>query len=182
MHRLDEAGARGPGGEDGEEEGRGGQAERPALEQAARLVEREGVEQGGGGQPGNKRGVLHRVPGPEAAEAEHDVGPPGAEADAQAEEEPAEHGPLLRALHPELVAAAEQQRRDGEGERHGETDVADEQGRRMQHHARVQEQGIEAEGHRAGLRPNERVGAAVEEHERGEHGGDDWRARRRRRR
>ncbi len=173
VHRADEAGARRPGGEDGEEEGRGGEAERPALEQAARLVEREGVEQGGRRQPGDERGVLDRVPGPVAAEAEHDVGPPGAEADAQAEEEPAEHGPLLRALHPELVAAAEQQRADGEGERHREADVADEQRRRVQHHARVEEQRVEAERHGAGFGREERVGAAVEDHERGEHGGDD---------
>ena len=46
-----------------------GQGERPALEEAARLVEREGVQQGGGGEPRHQRGVLHRVPGPVAAEA-----------------------------------------------------------------------------------------------------------------
>ena len=151
----------------------GGQAERPALEQAARLVEREGVEQGGRREPRHQRGVLHRVPGPVAAEAEHHVGPPGAEADAQREEQPAEHGPLLRALHPQLVAATEQQRADGERERHRQAHVADEQGRRVQHHARVQQQRVEAERHGAGLGLDERVGARVEDHERGEHGGDD---------
>ena len=81
-----------------------GQAERPALEQAAGLVEREGVQQRGGGEPRHQRGVLHRVPGPVAAEAQHHVGPPGAEADAQREEQPAGDRPLLRALHPGLVA------------------------------------------------------------------------------
>ena len=64
------------------------QRDRPALQHALALGEQRRVQRGGGGQPGQERGVLDRVPGPVAAPAEHLVGPPAAEHDRAGEEDP----------------------------------------------------------------------------------------------
>ena len=54
--------------------------------QAAPFLDQHRVQVGGAAQPGQQGGVLHRVPAPEPAPAEHLVGPPGAEHDADREE------------------------------------------------------------------------------------------------
>ncbi len=123
------------------------------------------MQQRGGREPGDEGRVLDRVPAPVAAPREDHVGPPGAQADAQREEEPAAEGPPLRALDPLGVAAPLPHGGEGEGEGHGQADVAEEERGRVQHHGRVQQQRVEAGRHRPGRRGQERVGAAVDGHE-----------------
>ena len=65
----------------------------PDPQQPPPLLDEHRVQIGGGAQPGQDGGVLHRVPGPEAAPAEHLVRPPGAEQDPDGEEAPREQRP-----------------------------------------------------------------------------------------
>ena len=64
------------------------------------------VQIGGGAQPRQERRVLHRVPGPEASPAEHLVGPPRAEQDADGEERPGEQRPAAGGELPPLADPA----------------------------------------------------------------------------
>ena len=59
------------------------QREVPHPQQSPALLDQDRVQVGGAAQPRQEGGVLDRVPAPEAAPAEHLVGPPGAEDDAR---------------------------------------------------------------------------------------------------
>ena len=125
---------------------------------------------------GSKRGVLHRVPRPDAAPAQLDVGPPHAEGDADRQEEPRHQRPFPHRDDPAGVEPPGQQRRDRERERDGDADVAEIQHRRVHHHAGVLQLRIEPApvGRREG-EPLERIGAAEQHHrdeERDDQAGD----------
>ncbi len=139
----------------------------PPLEHAALLLDHHRVQERRHGQPGEEAGVLDRVPGPVAAPAELHVGPPHAERDADGEEEPGHEGPLADGVDPAAVEPAPKQRRDREGERDGDADVAEVEHRRVDDHAEVLQLRVEAAavGRREG-QPLERVGG--EEHHRDE--------------
>ena len=70
-----------PEGEDGEQHG-------PALQRVALLHHDRGMQQRGADEPRHERGVLDRVPEPQAAPAELVVGPPAAQRDADGERAP----------------------------------------------------------------------------------------------
>ena len=133
-----------------------------------RARHREQVDESARCQPRHERGILHGIPAPPAAPAEHLVRPEGADEDARAEERPGDERPVSRKREPRrAVRLFRQQRPQGRRIRHGEQGIAEEDKRRMHRHPRVLQEGIHActIGRRITLRHEER---AVEEDERGQ--------------
>ena len=160
------------GAEDGEGEGGDGQREVPHPHQPAPLLDQHRVQVGRAAQPGQQRGVLDRVPAPEAAPAEHLVGPPGAEHDADGEEGEGHQRPAPALDLPAVPHPARGQHADGEGEGHGEDDEADVEQRRVDGHQRVVlEERVRAETLGRAGRGDEGVGGP--DHEAEEEGRDD---------
>ena len=93
-------GAHQEGAEQAQREGQDRQQQRPALEQAALVGDRERMDQRRAHQPRHERGVLHRIPEPEAAPAELVVRPPAAQRDAAGEERPGRGGPRAASSAP----------------------------------------------------------------------------------
>ena len=122
--------------EDGEAERGAQQRQVPDPQHPAALLHHHRVDVGGAGEPRQEAGVLDRVPRPVAAPAEHLVAPPGAEHDADGEEAPGEQRPAAGLQQPALADPPGHQRGDGEGERHGEADVAEVEHRRVERHER----------------------------------------------
>ncbi|CAN5774580.1 hypothetical protein BH24ACT2_BH24ACT2_16940 [soil metagenome] len=83
-----EQGAHQGGDEGAEGQGDGGEADPTSV-----FVHHGAVEQGGGTQPGEQGSVLHRVPRPEAAPAQLDVGPMRSGQHAHGEDQPGGSGP-----------------------------------------------------------------------------------------
>ncbi len=173
VHRGQHAGADQEGAEQRQRECRDRQQHRPALEHAALLGHRQRVDQRGTDQPRHERGVLHRVPEPPAAPAEFVVGPPGAEHDADAEEGPGDDRPRPRPAGPGGVEPPAEQRRDGEGERHREADVAHVEHRRVHDQADVLQQRVEVAAIRRGLRQQAVEGVGGHDQEQQEADADD---------
>ena len=90
------------------------------------------MEVRGAGEPRQEAGVLHRVPPPHAAPAEHLVAPPSAEQDPDGQEPPGVQRPSPGGHQPALTDTPGDQRGDGEGERDREPDVAEIQDRRVE--------------------------------------------------
>ena len=114
---VEDAGARHERAQDREQERGQDQRHRPALQDALALGEDRGVQRRGGGEPGQERRVLHRVPGPVAAPAQHLVRPPAAEHDGHGEEDPRQQQPRRAARHEVVAEPAAQER----GARRGRT-------------------------------------------------------------
>src|SRR5436305_15264201 len=89
------------------------------------------MERRGGGEPGQERGVLYRVPGPVPSPAEHLVGPPAAEHDRASEEDPGDEQEV--AQRPDEVVSQAPDEEGGAGETAGD---------RHAHEARVEERGV----------------------------------------
>ncbi len=79
--------------EDRQRERRHEQAEVPDPQHPAPLLDEHRVDVGGARQPRQEAGVLHRIPRPHAAPAEHLVAPPAAEQDADRQEAPTRTAP-----------------------------------------------------------------------------------------
>src|SRR5581483_6945924 len=75
----------------------------PDAEHASPFLDHDGVEEGGGGDPREESGVLHRIPGPIATPAQDLVAPPGAEDHADGQEPPGEQGPPPGVDEPSLA-------------------------------------------------------------------------------
>ena len=146
MDRLDEARAGDERAEHDEDEREGGGEDGPTLHHVATTVHGEGVDHGDGDKPGEKRGVLDRVPAPIAAPTQADVSPHGTQADASGEEDEGEQGDALAELNPVLGGVVAHEGRDGIGERHSHAGIADEQRRRMDGHGPVLQQRVHAPG------------------------------------
>ncbi len=104
---------------------------------AAALLHHHRVDERGGGEPGHERRVLHRVPTPVAAPAEHLVAPPRAEDDPDGEEAPRDQRRPADVGEPPLAETAGDERRDRERERDGHADVPEVEHRRVERHERV---------------------------------------------
>jgi hypothetical protein len=124
-------------------EGQQRQQHRPRLERAALLGDGQRVDQRGAGEPGHERCVLHRIPEPPAAPAQHVVRPGAAQHDADGQARPRGGRPRPRPARPGGVELALDQRGDGECERHREADIAHVEHRRVRHHARVLQQRVQ---------------------------------------
>ncbi len=137
MDAVEDAGPGQEGAQDGERERGAQQRQVPDPQHAAPLLHHHRVEVGGGREPGQERGVLDRVPGPEAAPAQHLVAPPGAHGDADGEAAPGQQRPASGLDQPPLPQAAGDEGGDGKRERDGEPYVAQVQDRRVDQHQRV---------------------------------------------
>ena len=113
------------------------QAEVPDAQHPPPLLHEHRVDVRGAGQPRQEAGVLDRVPRPHPAPAEHLVAPPPAEQDADRQERPREQRPAAGLHQPALADASGDEGGDGEGERHGEPDVAEVEDRRVEQHEHV---------------------------------------------
>ena len=145
MHGLHQSRTGDERAHDDERERDAGAHDAPALERAALAVHGEAVDERHAHQPRQQAGVFHGVPAPIAAPAEHHVGPHGAKADADAQEQPGEQGVTLAAHHPFLGRVVHDERGDGIGERDGQARITHEQGWRMDGHGPMLEQGIHAQ-------------------------------------
>ena len=172
VHRGDDARPGEEGAEDGERERGDRQREVPDPHEAAPLLDEHRVQVGGAAEPRQERGVLHRVPAPEAAPPEHLVRPPGAEHDADRQEGEGHQRPAPALDLPAVPHPSGGQHADGEGEGHGEADEADVEQRRVDGHQRVVlQQRVRPEALRRARRGDERVGRP--DHQAEEEGGDD---------
>ena len=165
-------GPRQEGAEDGQRERRDRQGEVPHPHQAAPFLHEGRVEVGRPAEPGQQRGVLDRVPTPEAAPTEHLIRPPGTEHDADGQEGEGHQGPAPALDLPAVAHPARGQHADGEGEGHGEDDEADVEERRVDRHQRVVlQQRVRPEPLRRSRRGHEGVGRP--DHQTEEEGRDD---------
>ena len=94
-------------------------------------------------QPGHERCVLHRIPEPPAAPTQRVVRPAAAQRDADGEEAPRDGRPGPRPARPRRIEATAQQGRQREGKRHRKADIAHVEQRRMEHHPRILQEGIQ---------------------------------------
>ena len=95
------------------------------------------MQVGGRRQPRDERGVLDGVPRPVPAPAEHLVGPPRAEDDADGEEAPREQRPASRFDQPAFPEPTRHQGGDSECEGNREADIAEVEHRRVERHQRM---------------------------------------------
>src|SRR5690606_2228789 len=115
----------------------------PTLQGIALLHDDGGVQERRSGEPGQERGVLDRIPEPEAAPAELVVGPPAAERDAEREAAPRGQRPGPHPACPGGVDAPFDQRCHCKRERYREADVAEVQKRRVERETRVLKQRVQ---------------------------------------
>ena len=116
------------------------------------------MQERGAREPGHQRGVLDRVPEPEAAPAQRVIGPVGAHRDAERQEAPGDQREGPHEARPGRVDAALDQRRGGEGEHDREADIAEIEQRRMDREAGVLQDRVEiAALERRRRQPLERV-------------------------
>ncbi len=101
-----------------------GEKDRPDFQRVALLHHRDGMDEGGAGEPWHEGGVLDRIPEPEAAPAERVVGPEGSGGDAEREEAPGDEGEGPHEPRPGRVDATLDQRRGGERIDDREADIA----------------------------------------------------------
>ena len=118
-------------------------------------------------QPWHEGGILNRIPEPPAAPAELVVRPPAAERYADRLENPREQGPRPRPLRPGLVEPSLEHRRASKSERHGESDIAGVEHRRMNRERKVLQHRIQIRAVlRRGHQPLKRIrGPQSEQHE-----------------
>ena len=151
VHRADDAGAGEEGAEQGEAEGQDDQGQVPELQHAPPLLDHHRVQERGAGEPRHEGRVLHRVPRPVAAPAQHVIAPPAADQQAEREEVPGHDRPAPGDRDPLVAGPPDDERGHREGERHREAGEAQVERHRMGDHPRVLEQRIEAaavRGHR----------------------------------
>ncbi len=115
----------------------------PHLQHPALFLDHHGMQEGSPREPGQKRGVLDRVPTPVAAPAEHGVSPIAAQKNSETEEHPGDHGPTARGANPVVTKLPRDQRRHGKGEWDHHTDVAQVKHRRVNHHRVVLQKRIQ---------------------------------------
>ncbi|CAB4323602.1 unannotated protein [freshwater metagenome] len=185
MHRLEHTGPGDECSENGERERGAQQRDVPDAQHAASFLHEHRMQICGTGEPGHEGSVLDGVPGPVTTPTQNLVTPPCAEDDADSEESPCDEGPATGGKQPALSHPTSDKCSDGEGERHGETHIAEIQHRRMERHERmVLQQWVGTRAVESGWRREvaERIGRTshqVEEEERDEQHGeqgpaDEW--------
>ena len=137
MHGLQHSGPGDERTQDGEGECGTQQRQVPDPEHPLPLLDHHRVQVGGPGQPGQERGVLHRIPRPVATPAQHVVGPPGPEDDAHRQATPGDQRPPTSLQQPALPEATSGQGGHRQGEGHGEPDVTQIEHRWVERHEHV---------------------------------------------
>ena len=127
----------------------------PGFEHAAALLHLDAVDEGRADQPGHQRHVLDRVPAPVAAPAQHVVGPPGAEDVAETEDDPGDHRVAARRGRSTRCRACRWPGRRWRRRTARSSHQARQQHRRVDAHARVVQQRVQADAVRG--RPRQRL-------------------------
>ena len=143
MDRGDDARADDKGAEQRKAEGEDGQKDGPALQALALFNDDGRMQKCRREKPGHERGILDRIPEPEAAPAKLVIGPPRSKRDADGQEDPGRKRPRPHPAGPCGIDAALDQRRHGKGEGHREADIAEVEKRRMEGEARILQERVE---------------------------------------
>ena len=117
--------------------------DRPDLQRLALFHHGGAVHERRAGDPGHQRGVLDRIPEPEAAPAERVIGPIRPHRDAERQRDPGEERPGANDPRPGGVDASANERRGGERKHDREADIAEIEQRRMDREAGVLQNRIE---------------------------------------
>ncbi len=144
MHRVEDAGADEERPAEAQRKRPDGEQDGPHLERLALLDHDRRMDERGPGEPGEQRGILHRVPEPIAAPAEHVIGPPRAERDATGEKGPGGERPGSHPAPPGGIDPSLDEGSHREGEGNGEADIARIEDGRMEGEARILEQRVHA--------------------------------------
>ncbi|OPZ76699.1 MAG: hypothetical protein BWY79_01497 [Actinobacteria bacterium ADurb.Bin444] len=145
VNRRHHPGAREKRAEHGEQESHRGERYQPQPMPVLALRDDDGVEQGGGGEPGDEGGILHGVPGPIATPSQGDVGPPRPHHIADGEKQPPGERPPPQRRNPRGHGVARGEARHHQRERYGHGHIAQVEGHWMHHHPRMQQHGVEAQ-------------------------------------
>ena len=143
MDGADDARAREECPEQGEAERQDDQGQVPELEHAPALLDHHRVQERRAREPGHEGRVLHGIPGPVAAPAEHVVAPPPADEEAEGEEVPGHDRPAPRDGDPLVPGAPHDERGHGEGEGDAEPREAEIERHGVRDHPGVFEERIE---------------------------------------
>ena len=109
---------------------------------APRTCDGDQMEQDAGEQPRYERGVLHGIPAPVAAPAEHLVCPVAADEDACAEKRPRDERPAAHRCEKVPVCGAAHHTLKRVNKGNGEERIADKDDRRMHGHPRILQQRV----------------------------------------
>ena len=144
MDRTDDSASREERSQNREPEGREHQPHVPRLQHAALFLHHHRVQESRTGKPRHKRGILDRVPSPVTAPAQHRIRPVRAQEDSDRQETPGHHRPAARDVNPLLTRIAHDQRAHRECEGNSESDVAQIQHGRVNHHLRILKKRIQS--------------------------------------
>src|SRR5206468_1098043 len=100
MDGLHHAAACQQSSENRHDKGKDDQHHIPDLQHAFLFLDHDGMQKRGSNQPGHHRGVLNRIPCPEAAPTQFVVCPFTAEHDSDAQKHPRDHRPAARRTNP----------------------------------------------------------------------------------
>ena len=101
------------------------------------------MQQRGGREPWHQRGVLDRIPEPEAAPAKRVIGPVGAHRYAKGQGNPGDQRPGPHETREDRVDAARNQSRRREGISDRKSDIAEIKQRRVDGEARILEERVQ---------------------------------------
>ncbi len=94
------------------------------------------------GQPGNKGGVFHRIPGPIPSPSQFHIRPPGPEDNSSRQKDPGNQSPVPDPVQPGIVSG--QDCPQSCRRRHSQPGITDKKQWRMKYHSWMLKQGIEA--------------------------------------
>ncbi len=141
---VDQAAAGGERPEDHGAEGADHEEHVPDFEHPALLLDHDAVQECRADQPRQESGVFDRIPAPVAAPAEHVICPATAEQQAETQEQPRDQRPAAGRLNPVGREVAGSQRRHRKREGDDERDEAEIEHRRVDRHAEVPQQRVQA--------------------------------------
>jgi len=115
----------------------------PDLEHALLFLNHDRVQERRSNQPWHQRGILDRIPTPEAAPAQFVIRPLAAQQNSNAQKHPGHHGPPACRANPSVAKLLGEHRRHGEREWNRKAHEAQIQHGRMDHHVGILKQRIE---------------------------------------
>ncbi len=163
VNRIQHAAASQVRPEDGEPERGEDQPHVPDLQHAALLLHHDRVQEGGASEPGQQGRVLDRVPSPVSAPAEHVIGPVRAQSNATGEQSPGHHRPAARDVDPFVAWVLHYQGAERKRKGNGESDVAQVEHGRMNHHLLEQGGQSVAVGGQSPMNHGKRPGGEIQQ-------------------
>ena len=143
MDGLHHAAACQQSSENRHDKGKDDQHHIPDLQHAFLFLDHDGMQKRGSNEPRHHRGVLNRIPCPEAAPTQFVVCPFTAKHDSDTQKHPRDHRPAARRTNPCIAKLLGNHGGDGECKGNRKADKTEIQHRRMNHHIGVLQQGIQ---------------------------------------